>query len=368
MFCDVRIREHKMLENFINSPVKVAKAMNNMFSPGGNNSSSKRKSEHQCSAEADENVPPLNLDNIKKNKNKADTEDECKKVKFTSTATLNNNKQTKTCGGSALPRYNSTRTRSNSSQSTSASTCSSSKSYDHHFFSSQPSSPRNNDKPANFKSVSSLCTTKLQSDGLVKRIQEVAAPNSAQGIIRGYFEGAFNSRIEDISNILTVKNKNKWDWKDKIKKQEEAVKEGKEMLNQYKEDMEELKISCLNHESRINAVLIDCMEHLREKDLELNEISSNFNNTIIQLSDAKSQLAEVEKKYNKLKTDSEPQKQQLDVLKQQIDGYQSNITKLETKLNETQNEKNRIENEYREKLAHYELINEQMKLQHQSVR
>lgn len=342
MYCDYRIRESKMLENTVNSPVK------NVLS---SSQRSKRKSVNQSTDENDENI---NCENISVNHEEISITDSSNAVKKPKDSTDNfvfavptkkpassiPHKSIK----SSLPRFQTTRSRSNSahSQASVASSHASSiaasstmtGSSNHATFSlSNPSTMSTSSTPYSTSTSSVYSPVKLSqslndgtsprkmknkpisprknvtastpsthhltsNNGLMKRLKEVSVQTSSEGILKGLFEKATSNgstNANDIATLLTIKTKSKWDIKDKVKKQEVAIKECKELIFNHFNDLNELKIACLNHDARVNAILNDCIEAITEKDEEIETLSQTHKEINSKLFETSALYQDIEK-------------------------------------------------------------------------
>jgi hypothetical protein len=195
--------------------------------------------------------------------------------------------------------------------------------------------------------VPSISSNRIVNSGLIKRIKEVTVQSSAESLLKGYFEKAFTSSLEEMTGLLNIKTKTKWDIKDKLKKQEAAIKESKDLTITHFNELNDLKLNCINHDSRVNAILNDCIDSLQEKDLQIENLiiqESTFNSKLSSITD---KLTETERLLEQSLKDQEPCNRENIKMKAELKELTRTMNDLEVSLSETKLQNSRLEEEMR---------------------
>jgi hypothetical protein len=121
--------------------------------------------------------------------------------------------------------------------------------------------------------------------------------------IKGKLESVFtsnNEKLSSISNSLKAKSKDKWDTKEKMKRQENAIKDFKDVVTSVNEEVQNVMDTCDNVDKKITSVITKSLQQrhedliliagLKEKEVELQRVKEaiaeergNFKTSLLEM-------------------------------------------------------------------------------------
>lgn len=191
-----------------------------------------------------------------------------------------------------------------------------------------------------------MSATRVGCNGLMKRLKDVVVSHSSEGVVKGFFEKTFTSTEESFTSKLVVRTKNKWDIKEKVKKQEAAFIEVREMLVNHFQELAIIRNTCLTHDERVNALLSDTLDALQNKDTQIDELAASKITLSSDHTHMSERLREVEFKLKIASEEVEPCKMELSRLKEKLVEEEVKSQLLNTRVTElvTQHASLEIEN------------------------
>lgn len=163
-------------------------------------------------------------------------------------------------------------------------------------------------------------------NALIKRLKKSISNSPSPEVIRQQFDTGFTIHEERITTIMQhMRLKNKWDLKDKCKKQEAVIKELRECILTTFGEIKTVREQCLLHENHTNNLIRDSYEELLEVSQTLNQLQSTSLQSQQELLKVQEELRSASSTVMKFKTESSP-------LRNRNKEYETRIMELQTAL------------------------------------
>jgi hypothetical protein len=163
-------------------------------------------------------------------------------------------------------------------------------------------------------------------NALIKRLKKAITNQPSPEVIRTQFDSGFSVAEERVATIMThLKVKNRFDFKERAKKQEAVIKELKDCLMQTFGDIKSVREQCLMHESHVNNLLRDSYEEFLEVSQSLNTLHATSLKSQQDLIKAHDELRNTSSTMMKFKTDQSP-------LRNRNKEFESRIIELQAQL------------------------------------
>jgi hypothetical protein len=144
-------------------------------------------------------------------------------------------------------------------------------------------------------------------NALIKRLKKAISNSPSPEVIRGQFDTGFSINEERVAGIFAhLKVKNKWDYKEKAKKQEAVIKELRDCLVTTFGEIKTVREQCLLHESHVNNLIRDSYEEFLEVSQNLNTLHAASLKAQNELIKAQDELRNTSSTMMKFKTDQSP--------------------------------------------------------------
>jgi hypothetical protein len=144
-------------------------------------------------------------------------------------------------------------------------------------------------------------------NALIKRLKKAISNSPSPEVIRGQFDTGFSINEERVNSILGhLKVKNKWDYKEKAKKQEAVIKELRDCHFTTFAEIKTVREQCLLHESHVNNLIRDSYEEFLEVSQNLNTLHATSLKAQNELIKAQDELRNTSSTMMKFKTDQSP--------------------------------------------------------------
>lgn len=169
-------------------------------------------------------------------------------------------------------------------------------------------------------------------NALIKRLKKAISNVPSPEVIRAQFDGGFSINEERVASIFAhLKVKNKWDYKEKAKKQEAVIKELRDCLATTFGEIKAVREHCLLHESHVNNLIRDSYEEFLEVSQNHNTLHAASLKAQQDLIKAQEELRNTSSTMMKFKTDQSP-------LRNRNKEFESRIIELQAQLVLEQNQ------------------------------
>jgi len=177
-------------------------------------------------------------------------------------------------------------------------------------------------------------------NNLIKRLKKAISNSPSPEVIRAQFDGGFSINEERVTTIFThLKVKNKWDYKEKAKKQDAVIKELRDCLVTTFGEIKSVREQCLMHENHINNLIRDSYEEFLEISQSLNTLHASNLKSQQDLIKAQEELRNTSSTMMKFKTDQSP-------LRNRNKEFEARIIELQTQLVIEQTESDQLKAEH----------------------
>lgn len=194
------------------------------------------------------------------------------------------------------------------------------------------------------KDVLTICDDKAMNlssscNSLIKRLKKSISNSPSPEVIRQQFDTGFTIHEDRVATImLHLKVKNKWDYKEKSKKQDAVIKELRDCITATFGEIKAVREQCLLHENHTNNLIRDSYEELLEVSQTLNLLQSTSLQSQQELLKAQEELRNTSSTMMKFKTESSP-------LRNRNKEYETRIMELQTALLMEQTQADQAKNE-----------------------
>ena len=157
--------------------------------------------------------------------------------------------------------------------------------------------------------------------------------------IREYFDGNFTTNAEQVSGIVAhARVKNKWDYKEKSKKQDTVIRELRENLLKIISDAKSVRENCLSHDSKTLTLLRDSYDEIEESSRTINNLRAEHSKLHDDVGRLQDDLFRANTAMMRLKTDQSPLRNRAKDSEQRLFDLQSKMVMQDTRCSQLEND------------------------------
>jgi chromosome segregation ATPase len=146
----------------------------------------------------------------------------------------------------------------------------------------------------------------------MKRLRKTVVRTPSSEVVKGFFDTAFSVTEDKVNSILSnLKVKNKWDYKEKSKKQEVIIKELRESVAVLLAEVRSLRDNCLAHEGEVTMLLRESLDEFQETTLTISGLRVAEDKLRKELARYKAELSDTASSVQQIRKDHSPLKRKL---------------------------------------------------------
>ena len=185
-------------------------------------------------------------------------------------------------------------------------------------------------------------------NALIKRLKKSISHTPSPEIIRAQFDSGFTINEERVATIFAhLKVKNKWDYKEKAKKQEAVIKELRDCLVTTFGEIKAVREQCIMQENHTNNLIRDSYEEFLEVSQNMNTLHASNLKSQQDLMRAQEELRSTSSTMMKFKTDQSP-------LRNRNKEFETRIIELQAQLVLEQSQADQVNAEFAKVSEAYE--------------
>jgi hypothetical protein len=206
-------------------------------------------------------------------------------------------------------------------------------------------------------------------NALIKRLKAAISNSPSPEVIRAHFDTGFTITDERVAGIFAhMKIKNKWDFKEKAKKQDAVIKELRDCMSITLSEIKAVREKCLLQENHVINLLRSSYEEFLDVSQNLNTLHATSLKAQNELIKAQDELRNTSSTMMKFKTDQSPLRNRNKEFETRIIGLQAQLVLEQTQADQMAADYAKIQAEHAELKSKSESAIASMKEEYEQVR
>ena len=164
----------------------------------------------------------------------------------------------------------------------------------------------------------------------MKRLRKTVVPPPSSDVVKGFFDTAFSVTEDKVNSIISnLKGKsgssNRWDFKEKHKRQEAVIKELRESVAVLLGEVRSLRDSCVAHEGEVTMLLRESLDEFQETSETISSLRAAEDKLRRELHRYKDELSQTASSMQQIRREHSP-------LKKKVQDYEAALKDLQLAL------------------------------------